>query len=100
MTVGVLLNLPGITQEQYEQVNTKMFWQFPMKPDQAPDGCLMHSAGPMPNGWYVYDIWESPEHFQRFGEEQVGPAMAEVVGGGGPPPQPEFFPIHNVVFSR
>ena len=41
MAVGVLLNLPGITQEQYEEVNTKLFGQFPMKPDQAPDGCLM-----------------------------------------------------------
>jgi len=99
MAVGVLLNLSGVTQEQYEQVNEKLFGQYPMPADKAPDGCVMHSAGPSEDGWYVYDIWESPEQFQRFGEEQVGPAMAEVLGGGGPPPQPQFFPIHNFVIA-
>lgn len=99
MAVGVLLNMPGITQDQYEQVTAKIFGQYPMRADQTPDGCLMHSAGPMPGGWYVYDVWESPEHFGRFGESQVGPAMAEVVGPGDPP-QPEFFPIHNYVTAR
>jgi hypothetical protein len=99
MAVGVLINLPGITQEQYEQVTAKMFGQYPMKADQAPDGLHVHSAGPSEDGWYAYDIWESPEHFQRFGEEKVGPAMAEVVGAGGPP-QPQFYPIHGFVIAH
>jgi hypothetical protein len=98
MAVGVLLSVPGVTQEQYEQMNVKLFGQYPMRVDQTPDGCLMHSAGAMPGGWYVYDIWESPEQFQRFAEEQIGPTMAEVVGPGDPP-KPEFFPIHNLVFA-
>jgi hypothetical protein len=99
MAVGMLLNLPGVTQEQYEQVTEKIFGQYPMRADQAPDGLRMHSAGTGEDGWYVYDIWDSPEHFQRFAEQHVGPAMAEVVGEGGPPPQPQFFPVHGFVFA-
>ena len=26
----------------------------------------------MPDGWYVYDIWESPAQFQRFGVTCLG----------------------------
>jgi hypothetical protein len=99
MAVGILINMPGVTQEQYEQVTTKLFGQYPMRSEDAPDGLLMHSAGPTQDGWYVYDLWESPEQFQRFGEERVGPAMAEVVGAGGPP-QPEIYPVHGYLFAR
>jgi hypothetical protein len=38
MAVGVLINLPGITQEQYEEVTAKIFGQYPMQRDQAPKG--------------------------------------------------------------
>jgi hypothetical protein len=99
MAVGVLIALPGVTQEQYEQVTAKIFGQYPMNPSDAPDGCYVHSAGPHAGGWYVYDIWESKEHFARFGEEKIGPAMAEVLGGEGPPPTPEFFEVSNFVVA-
>ena len=98
MAVGMLLNMPGVTQEQYEQVNEKLFGQYPMRPDQAPEGLILHSAGSTPVGWYVYDIWESREDFQRFGE-RVGPAMEEVVGGAAGQAQPEFFEIHGYVLA-
>ena len=54
----------------------------------------MHSAGQGQQGYYVYDIWESREAFERFMEERLGPALAEVMGG--PPPAggaPQYFPI-------
>ena len=99
MAVGVLIMLPGVTQDQYEQVTAKIFGQYPMRADAAPDGCILHSAGPSPAGFYVYDIWESKEHFGRFGEEKVGPAMAAVMGADTPGPAPEFFEIANLVVA-
>jgi hypothetical protein len=100
MAVGVLIMLPGVTEQNYEDVTKEIFGTYPMEPGNAPDGLLVHSAGPVPEGWYVYDIWESPEHFGRFGEERVGPAMAAVMGEGGPQVEPQFYEIHGFVQAR
>ena len=97
MPVGMLQTLQGVTKEQYDQVNEKMFGQSPPPADKAPDGLIVHSAGPTQGGWYIYDIWESPEHFQRFATEKLGPAMAATGAGGGAQPQPQFFPIETLV---
>jgi hypothetical protein len=53
----------------------------------------VHTAGQGDQGWYIYDIWESRQHFDRFIETKLGPAMRELVGEGGPRPEPQFFPI-------
>jgi hypothetical protein len=53
-------------------------------------------AGPGDQGWYVYDIWESPEHFQRFAQEKLGPAIEAAGAGGGAQPEPQFFPIQTL----
>ena len=96
MAVGVLVMLPGIKQEMYESVNEKMWGSPKMNPSQTPDGLIIHSAGPHQDGWYIYDIWESKEQFERFGQDKVGPAVREVTGSemGGPPPQ--FFEIADL----
>ena len=61
-----------------------MFGSYPMREDQAPDGCLVHTAGQGDQGWYIYDIWESQEHFQRFVDEKLRPAMESSVASGTP----------------
>jgi hypothetical protein len=101
MAVGVLVMLPGVTQQQYEDVNKEMFGSYPMSPSDAPEGLVLHSAGPGgPNAWYVYDIWNSKEDFERFAQEKIGPAMETVMGGrpaeGEGPPPPEFYEIANL----
>src|SRR3954451_18294111 len=50
---------------------------------------IIHSAGPAEGGWYIYDIWESREAFQRFMDEKLGPASGQVFGDGPPPPGSE-----------
>jgi len=37
---------------------------------------IVHIAGPSENGWYVYDIWESRDAFQRFMDNQLRAAFA------------------------
>jgi hypothetical protein len=97
MAVGMLLAGEGVTEESYKQLTEAMFGSYPMSQDQSPEGLLVHTAGPGDQGWYIYDIWESPEHFQRFAEEKLRPAMESTGAGGGAQPQPQFFPIETLV---
>ena len=95
----MLMTLPGATKEQYEQVNQNLWGRSPMQPEDAPKGLIMHTAGPVPDGWYVYDVWESKEDFERFAREQLAAATQEVAGGqlSG---EPQFFEIESLVQAR
>jgi hypothetical protein len=99
VAVGMLLAGEGVTGESYRQLTEKMFGSYPMRADQAPEGLIIHSAGESEQGWYVYDIWESKQHFQRFVDEKLGPALKGLSPGesGGSQPQPQFFPIDTLV---
>lgn len=97
MAVGVLMNMSGVTQEQYEELNKKMFGTTVLDRNDAPDGLILHSAGPTPEGWYVYDVWDSKEAFQGFAQEKLGPAVHELTGGEGGGAEPKYFEIFHVV---
>jgi hypothetical protein len=97
MAVGVLMNMSGVTQDQYEQLNQKMFGTNVLESSDAPEGLIMHSAGPTPEGWYVYDVWESKDAFQRFVEDKLGPAVQELTGGEGGGNEPQYFEVFHVV---
>jgi hypothetical protein len=99
MAVGMLLAGEGVTSESYRAVTEKMFGTYPMRPEQSPQGLILHSAGEAEQGWYVYDIWESKDDFQRFVDEKLGPALAELGQGqgDGPRPEPQFFEIDVLV---
>jgi hypothetical protein len=64
----------------YEAVSARA-----MSGDQLPDGCQLHIAGSVEQGWRVITVWESREAFDRFREEKLLPAIREVAGGEGPP---------------
>ncbi len=70
--------------------------------DQLPDGLIVHSAGPAENGWYIYDIWETRDHFQRFNDGQLGEAIRAVFGDQPPPPgsEPQFYEIESLAVAR
>jgi hypothetical protein len=97
MAVGMLLAGEAVTRDSYTQVTEKMFGSYPMREDQSPDGLILHTAGQGEQGWYVYDVWESKEHFQRFVESKLGPALQEIDAAGGSRPEPQFFPIETLV---
>src|SRR6266576_694780 len=102
MAVGVLTAAPEFTKQIYDDVTEKMFGHAsPMREDEAPEGLMVHSAGQGEQGYYVYDIWESREAFERFMEEKLGPALGEVMGG--PPPEggaPQYFPIDVLIIPH
>jgi len=102
MAVGILTAAPEFTKQIYDNVTEKMYGHTaPMRDDEAPEGLIVHSAGQGDSGHYVYDIWESREAFQRFMDEKLGPAIAEVMGGPPPPGgEPQFFAIDVLVVPR
>ena len=97
MAVGMLLAGEGVTRDTYVQLTENMFGSFPMREQQSPDGLLLHTAGQSDQGWYVYDVWESKDHFQRFVQNKLGPAIQELGAGGDSQPQPQFFPVETLV---
>jgi hypothetical protein len=54
---------PGGTQEQYEQVTSRLSDGRGLNSlgDWPVDGILSHTAGPTDAGWRVVDVWESEE---------------------------------------
>jgi hypothetical protein len=93
MAVGLRIKLPGGTQEMYDTVDGAMDID-----GNPPEGLIFHSAGPIDDGWGVIDFWESREHFDRFQESRLGPAIG-ALGDDGPsgPPDIKEFPVHKIV---
>jgi heme-degrading monooxygenase HmoA len=93
MAVGLRIKFAEGTQEEYEAVNAQMGVE-----ENLPDGLIFHSAGPIEGGWGVIDFWESREHFDRFQESRLGPAIQEL-GDRAPqgPPDIKEFPVHNLI---
>jgi hypothetical protein len=85
-----------VTRDSYKALTEKMFGAYPMPESQSPAGLLIHTAGQSEDGWYIYDIWEAPEDFQRFVDSKLGPAIQELMGEVANPPQPQFFPIEVI----
>ena len=94
MPIAVLHDIPGGTQEQYEQVAARLAdgGSLDSLSDWPVDGILSHVAGPTENGWRVVDVWESEEAFQRFGEVLV-PVLRELQMAGAP----QILQVQNLV---
>ena len=96
MALVVVLDMPGMTQAQYEQSAEKVAGRpGPVKSlnDWPVAGLISHTAAPTDNGWLVVDVWESEEAFQQFGKTLI-PILREI---GVPDVKPQTYPVFNVV---
>lgn len=88
MPVAMLIDNPNGSQELYEKLLEHLALE-------QPAGGILHVAGPSPDGgWRVIELWESEEDARRFLRERFAPAL-KVLGAEGPPPSPQFWPVHN-----
>lgn len=93
MAVGLWVMFKDGTQEQYDAVNAEMGVE-----QDPPEGLIFHSAGPLEGGgWNVIDFWESREHFDRFQEERLGPAIQSLGDDALGPPSIKEFPVYNTI---
>ncbi len=66
MAVIITVEIPGGTQEQYEET-TRLLQATEWFP---PAGFIAHAAGPDGSGgWRVVDFWESEDDFRAFAEK-------------------------------
>jgi hypothetical protein len=86
MAIGMVMNFPGVTQEQYDAVLEQLNLGGRMPP-----GGISHAAGPIEGGWRVVDVWESQEAFDIFFRERLQQAMQNA---GMPPPEVDAWPVY------
>ena len=90
MRIGLIFEVPGVTQAQYDQVRADIH------PDNAlPPGMLFHAAGPGEGGWRVSEVWDSQDAGARYFQETLGPALQRANIPAGL--QPQSFPVHNLM---
>jgi hypothetical protein len=87
MAVCLIFEQPGMTEAQYDQVRNEAAGDGP------PPGGLHHIAGPTDNGWYVIELWESQEHFQRFLDQRLSAALQRA----GITARPRILQVANVM---
>ena len=76
MAVGTITRFSeGLGAEQYDAVNEKLGLT-----DEAPEGLIFHSAGELEGRFQVFNVWETPEHFERFTQDRLRPAQVAVLG--------------------
>ena len=94
MAIIMMLELPGVTTDQFDQVNDILGIH---RDEDLPDGLISHVAGATGNGFLVVDVWESEEALGRFFEERVAGAMAQV---GLQLAEPRIVPVHRQLRRR
>jgi hypothetical protein len=93
---GVILVIEsdGFRPDDYDVVTAKM-------DAHAGDGsnhpAVSHAAAVTDGGMVFVDVWDSPESFGRFTEQQLGPAAA---GADLPAMEPRFVPVHNRMVGK
>jgi hypothetical protein len=97
MLILAVHETPTLTREKYEQVvrrltNGKSRIESPA--DLPFEGLLVHAAGEGPNGFYIFDVFESEEAVERF--RAAMRTIPEEVGIEEPP---KFFPAHTVYIA-
>ncbi len=90
MATGVLLEFEGVGEKEYQRLMDVL------RSDQdPPQGAILHTAGQIPNGWRVFNIFESRDSYEKFYDDRIAPALKQV--GMPNPSRKEFYPIHNVL---
>lgn len=92
--VGVVIEIDGLGLDAYDEMASKM--QAHQGEGNHP-GVMHNAARSESGGVVVVDVWESPEAFGQFAEQQIAPAGASVGLG---PVEPRIVPIHNVIKGR
>ena len=91
MPIAVYFNPKGMTLEQFGEIHRRL--------QAAGHGTeserLHHSCFGEEGNLMVFDIWDSPESFQAFGEVLM-PILAEVGVDAG---QPAIMPLHKLIQS-
>jgi hypothetical protein len=89
MAIGFYFAPDAMSAAQYDDVTSKL----EEAGQGAPAGRLYHFAFEAEGGIAVFDVWESQESFDAFGET----LMPILAGAGVDPGQPMVSEVHNII---
>jgi hypothetical protein len=89
MAVGLYFTPSGFTRDKYDETIRKL----EEAGAGAPAGRTFHVALESDGAVQVFDIWESQEQFEAFGQTLI-PILSEL---GVDPGQPMAAEVHNVI---
>jgi heme-degrading monooxygenase HmoA len=87
MAVLMTAQLPGATQEMMDGLRPVLDQIRSMK------GFVVHTNGPVADGWRVVEVWDSQGDFEAWFDSNVKPAFPE----GAPLPMITFDELNEVV---
>ncbi len=82
VAIVTILELPGVTEAQYEAAGAAL-------PPGAPAGILYHSCGAIEGGWRIVDVWESQSAWDTWLDTHYLAAI------GVAPARREAMPAHH-----
>jgi hypothetical protein len=89
MALGFYFAPQSFSAEQYDEVIRRL----EAAGAGAPPGRSYHCAFSAGGGLHVFDVWDSQEAFDEFGETLI-PIMAEL---GTDPGEPQVSEVHNII---
>jgi hypothetical protein len=89
MAIAIVFTPPAMNPEQYDEIIRRL----DEAGASAPPGRLYHACYRGGNQLNVFDVWDSRESFERFGQTLM-PILQQV---GVNPGQPVISEIHNII---
>jgi hypothetical protein len=93
VATAVSMDLDGVTPEQYLEFHRAL------DPEGQPiEGLILHTVTETPKGVRIFDVWDSPDAFERYAGERMMPAVEQ--SSVNIQPQPQVQPLYNVWTPR
>ena len=89
MAIAIYFNPEGMSAAKYDEIMQKL----EAAGQGSPKGRSHHSTFGPKDRLMVYDVWDSQEDFDAFGQTLM-PILAELGVDAG---QPDVMPVHNIV---
>jgi hypothetical protein len=90
MALGFYFVPKSFSAEQYDETIRRLEAAGAGSPPGRSYHCAFSGSG---GGLHVFDVWDSQESFNKFGETLM-PIMAEL---GADPGEPQIVEVHNIV---
>jgi hypothetical protein len=88
MSVVMVMEIPGATTDQYDEINKIMGISGPQ---DEPDGLISHVCAKTETGLLICDVWRSQADLDDFAANRVGPAAGQVGAQPLPPRLGELY---------
>ena len=90
--IAAEFRFPAMTQSQYDALISDFELAEAADPGIGEER-VIHLAMPDGDGWFVFDVWESPEAFERMGAVLM-PIFQQ---HGMTPTAPKVYPVHHTM---